>query len=305
MIDLHLHTYYSDGEQSPREVVRTAFQQGIATMAITDHDGTGGVQEAVQAGEALGIRVIPGIEFSTEDPNGAHIHLLGYGIDMEEPELQQALVGIRHARETRNLLIMEALARMGYPVSLEDLEEVPGRDYIGKPVFARAMVKLGYIQQPLDAFQDGRLLRSEEIRKIQKEKISVQRAIHLVRNAGGIPVLAHPLKIGWLGSAKDVSLPERLEKLEGLLKLLISYGLQGIECYYSKHSGEETEALVALAKRMGLLISAGSDYHGPGFQPPLPGLGHCSEESITKQLLSLGKERHAPGNRLHRNEQGQ
>lgn len=281
MIDLHLHTYYSDGEQSPCEVVRTALQQGITTMAITDHDGTGGIQEAVQAGHALGIRVIPGIEFSTEDPNGAHLHLLGYGIDSEEPELQQALVGIRHARETRNLLIMEALARMGYPISFEDLGAYPGSDYIGKPVFARAMVAKGYIESPLDAFRDGVLLRSEEIRKIQKEKISVKRAIQLVRHAGGISVLAHPLKIGWLGSAKDVTLEKRLEKLEGLLKFLISYGLQGMECYYSKHSQEETEALVALAKKEGLLISAGSDYHGPSFQPTLPGGLVHPEENVS------------------------
>ena len=284
MIDLHLHTYYSDGEQSPRDLVLTAAQQGITIMAITDHDGTGGILEGIQAGMEVGIQVIPGIEFSTEDPCGAHMHLLGYGIELQEPGLQHGIVKIRRAREERNEKIMEALEQMGYPISYEDLGVFPGSEYIGKPVFARAMVAKGYIERPLDAFQDGRLLRSEEIRRIQKEKITVEEAIHLVRHAGGIPVLAHPLKIGWLGSRDTTTLEQRLEKLIVLLNTLISYGLGGMECYYSKHSEEETEALVALAKRKGMLISAGSDYHGPGFQPSLPGVADHPEENVSHNL---------------------
>lgn len=284
MVDLHLHTYYSDGEQSPREVVRIASFQGITTLAITDHDGTAGIQEALEAGAEFGVRVISGIEFSTEDPCGAQIHLLGYGIDPLEPGLQLEITKIRRAREERNEKIMEALEQMGYPISYEDLGVFPGSEYIGKPVFARAMVAKGYIESPPDAFQDGRLLRSEEIRRIQKEKISVKRAIQLVRHAGGISVLAHPLKIGWLGSRDTTTLAQRLEKLESLLHLLIPYGLQGMECYYSKHSQEETEALVAMAKKEGLLISAGSDYHGPSFQPTLPGGLVHPEENVSFQI---------------------
>lgn len=289
MVDLHLHTYYSDGVHSPKELIRLASEKGISTVAITDHDGTGGIKEAVVAGKRYGIRVIPAIEFSTEDPCGAHMHLLGYNIDVNNSLLRESLIRIREVRDRRNQKIIETLAQMGYPISLEDLEEISGTDYIGKPNFARALVKKGYINDPLEAFAEGFLLRSDEVRKIKREKISVAEAIRVILDARGVPVLAHPLKISWIGSEQEYTLEQRIRKLGDLLNTLTAYGLKGMECYYSKHNLEETEQLIALAKARKLLISAGSDYHGPSFKPQAPGLEDCPEENLVQSLFGDGK----------------
>lgn len=264
MIDLHVHTYHSDGTLSPKKVVLLAKSKDVRTIAITDHDGIDGISEAREWGDSCGVKVIPGIELSTGKDMGAYMHILGYNIDIENFRLKKEIKQIRDQRKERNDKLLQALNGMGYKLSLMDLYESRGKQYsshyIGKPVFAMALKNKGYINTPKEAFREGFFLRSEEIKKIHREKITSQRGIELIKEAGGIPVLAHPMKISYLDYSEKLG---HLEKIERLVVKLKAGGLEGMECYYSKHLMYETEELVKIAERQQLLITAGSDFHGP------------------------------------------
>lgn len=259
MIDLHLHTYYSDGTMSPEELVRYAKESGAETIAITDHDGMGGLGEGMEAGKRLGVQVIPGIELSTEDDEGIYMHILGYCFDLNNEALKKEVEWIRKKRVERNENLLAALREIGCKLSKEDLQLREGQDYVGKPTFALALARKGYVASPKEAFKEGRFMRSDVVRRVHREKISARKAINLIRDAGGIPVLAHPMKISHLIRQGGEDFFERLDRQ--LVKLK-SWGLGGMECYYSGHQPEETEQLVCMAKKHGLIITAGSDFHG-------------------------------------------
>lgn len=266
MIDLHLHTVYSDGTLQPKEVVCLAKEKGVTTIAITDHDGTGGIGKALEAGKELGIRVIPGIELSTGSEDGYYMHILGYGIDVNNRQLCEALADIRQKRKERNEQLMAALREIDCPITLRDLPEKGEEDYIGKPDFARALMGKGYVTSPKEAFAEGKFLRSPQVRAVHRTKIHIRQAIDLIHQAGGVAVLAHPLKISWPEKERKDDFFTRLARLLPQLK---NWGIDGMECYYSKHLLYETERLVALAEDYGLLVTAGSDFHGPEFDPQL------------------------------------
>lgn len=255
-IDLHIHTYYSDGTLSPTEMVKWGKQEKLDQMAITDHDGIDGIQEAMIAGEALDMVVIPGIEFSAVTPEGVTMHILGYYIDINNEELNKKLVTIKEKRKERNDRLIQALSDLGYPLDYEDIQKRGGKDYLGKPDFARALIHKGYVTEFSQAFEEGRFLLSEEIRRIRKEKISAKEAIELIVGAGGIPVLAHPMKVFGLQG-------EYFQALENLIGKLKEMGLKGMECYYPEHREEDTMKLVSIAEKYRLHITRGSDYHGP------------------------------------------
>ena len=274
MIDMHLHTYYSDGTMSPTELVRRAAERGVKTLAITDHDGFNGIKEALEAGEKFGVEVIPGIEISTnmkgEELDGVpdhyageiiNMHILGYETDIQNEELRKAVEYMREKRQERNRKLLSAFNRIGYRISEEDLLQREGQDYVGKPNFALALVKKGYIKSTREASTPGHFLRHPEARKIHREKIHVRKAISLIKNAGGYAVLAHPMKIR-LPKEENSDLFERLELV---LDKLQEWGLAGMECYYSTHTKEQGERLADIAKKRGLIITAGSDFHGPEF----------------------------------------
>lgn len=273
MIDLHLHTYCSDGSLSPFELVKMAKERGASVIAVTDHDGIEGLEEAIQAGKELGVHVIPGIEFSAQLPNfldssPCFMHLLGYGFDLENKELVKEVKEILEKRRERNEKLLSALRKRGYFLEKEDFQVYPQQTYIGKPNFARALLKQGYIRELKDAFQPGEFLEAPEIKAIHRIKIDVKKAISLIEKAGGISVLAHPMKISYKGKNQ----PDQagfFERLESLLLCLKKSGLRGMECYYSRHLPYETERLLALADQFGLVVSAGSDFHGPEFDENL------------------------------------
>lgn len=264
MMDLHVHTVYSDGTLTPEEVIILAKSNGVKLLSITDHDGIDGLSEGIEQGIKHGVKVIPGIELSTGGDLGAYVHLLGYNFDLEDAPLKKALKEIREKRKERNDKLLKALNGMGYKLTREDLYNSLGRGrgthYIGKPVFAMALKNKGYIGTPKEAFKEGQFLRSEEIKKIHREKITTQEGLNLIRGAGGIPVLAHPMKISYLATENEGSHLQRIERLIARLK---AAGLEGMECYYSKHLLYETERLVEIADKHGLLVTAGSDFHGP------------------------------------------
>jgi hypothetical protein len=262
MLDLHLHTYYSDGTMSPEELVQYAKACGVETIAITDHDGMGGLAEGMDAGKRLGVHVIPGIELSTEDEEGVYMHILGYCFNPEQEALKREVELIRRKRVERNEKLLAALREIGCKLSREDLQLRDGQDYVGKPTFALALMRKGYVSSPKDAFKEGRFMRSDEVRRVHREKISTRKAIELIREAGGIPVLAHPMKISHLVKREG---EDFFEKLDGQLQKLKQWGLAGMECYYSGHLPESTVQLVHLANKYKLIVTAGSDFHGVEF----------------------------------------
>ncbi|MDD2483808.1 MAG: PHP domain-containing protein [Eubacteriales bacterium] len=277
LIDLHLHTFYSDGTLSPAEVVKRAAERGVKTIAVTDHDGLFGVAEAMKAGEKVGVTVLPGIEFSAglstieielfeSQAAGKDVfaHILGYGIDIGENKINAEIMRIREMREIRNAALLNALNSIGCELLPQDLLFREGQDYVGKPNFAVALKKRGYISELKDAFAEGMFLRHPEVRKVHREKVEAKDAIELILGAGGDAVLAHPLKIGGFKGG-----PGYFDRLEALLEKLQEYGLSGMECRYSSHTAAQTERLISIAKKRGLAITAGSDFHGPEFDKSL------------------------------------
>lgn len=250
--DFHIHSYYSDGTMKPTDLVKMYKEQDYDIISLTDHDGIDGVNEAVIAGDALEIRVIPGIEFSTEcdvEGRGLELHLLGYYIDIENAALRERLVDIRNEREIRNEKLLALLREKGFDLTWEDLRERPGQSYIGKPNFARALKKKGYELPNMWEVFDC----------VEKKKICTSEAIDLVKGAGGISVLAHPLKTKGLGNPSEEAF---WDNLDHLLRRLKKDGLKGLECYHPSASHEEALRLVKLAAKYHLHITEGSDFHG-------------------------------------------
>ena len=262
-VDFHIHTWFSDGQSAPADIVKQAKAHGYDMIAITDHDGIDGVREAMAAGAEEGLEVIPGIELATETDDGIGLHILGYYIDIENHHLNQVLEDLRRKREKRNQRLLNLLSRMGYPLSEEDLTLRPGQDFIGKPVIARAMVKKGYIEKMKDAFAPGRFLETPEAKEIKKEKLKVQDAIALIREAGGLAVLAHPVQIREFGDPKTDAF---FEKVDQLVRDLKEEGLGGLECFHKDHDRMQALRFTAIAENHQLRATRGSDFHGVKYE---------------------------------------
>ena len=245
-IDLHIHTTASDGTFTPAEIVRLAAEKGLRAVAITDHDTAHGYYEAAQAGEGLGIEVVPGIEISTKF-KGA-VHVLGYYIDPQAPALKEVLDWIVEDRDRRNRKMAELMAADGLPVSYDMMHERFG-EVIGRPHFARLLIELGYARDMKDAFD--RYVEKGRKYYLPREILPIDRAIEIIISAGGIPVLAHPFQY-------------RLEEEE--LRCLIEYcmerGLRGMECRYSGYTPEQIAYLERLSEEYALVKTGGSDFHG-------------------------------------------
>ncbi len=282
MIDLHLHTYYSDGTMSPEQLVLLAKERNVETIAITDHDGMGGLTEGLEAGERYGVHVLPGIELSAEDEESVYMHILGYCFDSNNENLRKEIERIRRKRVERNEKLLAALHKIGCKLSKADLQLREGQDYVGKPTFALALMKKGYISSPKEAFREGHFMRSDIVRSVHREKISAKKAIKLIKEAGGIASLAHPMKISHLLKADG---EEFFEKLEKLLIKLKGWGLAGMECYYSSHLPEETKQLVSLAKKHQLIITAGSDFHGMEYDKNIILGGFLTDENFDENQI--------------------
>jgi len=248
LIDLHVHTGASDGTLSARDTVFHAAKSGLKAVAITDHDTVGGVAEALQAGNEAGIEVVPGVEIGVDFPG--EMHILGYYIDYSDPELLEGLRQLRFNREKRNLLMVEKLQQLNKDITIEEVIRAAGGDVVGRPHFAAVLKQKGYVRDHHDAFE--RYLGAGKPAYVSKDKITPREGIELVAAAGGIPVLAHPKYLKVSGSSA----------LEGLVRELKVYGLQGIEVYYTTHTPEDTEKYRRLVQRYNLLATGGSDFHG-------------------------------------------
>ncbi len=257
-IDLHMHSTYSDGKYDPEVLVKRYYDNGFEKIAITDHDGIGGLKAAIECGKELGIEVIPGIEFSTSY-DGHECHLLGYGFDIDNKPLNDELKKIWQYRIDRNKKLLAKLKEQGYDLDIDELLSQSKGGYVGKPNMARLMVKKDYITRPMEAFEPGKYLEAPDIKAIKRERILTEDAIKLIIQAGGKPVLAHPIKLKWFGPTTE----ERYwVELETMLKRLVPLGLYGLECYYPEHNEIDTKKYLALAEKYKLGVTKGSDFHG-------------------------------------------
>ncbi len=241
--DLHIHTLASDGADSVVQVLEASRREGLAAVAITDHDSVGSVAEAIALGPGYGVEVVPGIEISV-DLGETEMHLLGYFIDYRDRELLARLVELRDTRSQRAARMLEILAGMGIPLDLEEL--LPGQitGSVGRLHIALALVRAGHVRSPGEAF--ARYIGNDGPAYVPKLKLEVPEAMEMILKAGGVPVLAHPGQFN------------RDEMIPGL----IDRGLAGLEVYYPSHSRFEVNHYLELARHYGLVATGGSDSHG-------------------------------------------
>lgn len=244
-MDLHTHTHASDGTCTPFENVRLAKEAHLAAVAITDHDTTAGIDEALKAGKELGIEVVPGIEISSA-AKGQDIHVLGYFIPHEDEVFLQELEKLRNVRRKRNEKIIARLQEIGVDITWEDVynQQVNSTTNIGRPHIAQVLMNKGYVSSVNEAFE--KYLGKEGRAYTQVERITPQEAIGLIKSHGGAAVLAHS------GLYADDELVEEL----------IVYGLDGIEIWHPDHDGPAIQRYLQLAEQYGLIKTGGSDFHG-------------------------------------------
>ncbi len=247
LVDLHLHTVASDGRLTPTELVNLIASKGITVAAISDHDTTDGIAEAMEAAAAhSNLEIIPAIELSTDIP-GDEIHMLGYFLQHEDEDFQAILRRFREGRLERGRMMVEKLAALGKPVDWERVQEIAGDGSVGRPHIALAMVEAGYVKEPKDAFYE--YLGRNGLAYAEREKMTPEEGVEMLAKVGGSAVLAHPAN---------------LEDLDTKVAQLKEAGLVGMEVHYAMYSEETIERLREVANRHGLVPCGGSDYHGLG-----------------------------------------
>lgn len=274
LIDMHTHTNYSDGELSPDELIKLAIERNIGTMAITDHDTLLGIK-CVEKDKYPDIRIINGIELSAKVDKG-RMHILGYGIDLENDTLNKKMKVLQDNSLNSVLSVMEQIKRdYGIRFCYDDIVAmVTANHNLGRPDLARLCVKYGYATSVQDAF-DRYLVDAYNKTRQNGKGIQYDECLDLINNSGGIPVLAHP---------KSLELNEKEFLI--LLRDMIKNGLKGIEVYHSSHSREEMDYYLRIAKEYDLLVSGGSDFHGKGVKPNIE-LGTGNNGNIKIKKLSL------------------
>jgi len=248
VIDLHFHSIFSDGDATPEELVALGRKQKLTAMALTDHDTTEGVPRFLAAGAAEGMAVCSGVEISAEYNPGT-MHVLGYFLDTENPALVDALVNIRDGRRIRNLKIVDQLRALGCAITFEECAAEAGGDVVGRPHIARVLQRKGYVKNKDEAFE--KYLAKGKPGYVPRFRLLPADCVTIIRNAGGVAVLAHPATLDLKPAA-----------LEALVADLAAAGLGGIEVYYSEHQDEQTRQYAALAETFGLVATGGTDYHG-------------------------------------------
>jgi len=269
--DLHCHTTASDGLLPPRELVFLAREKGLSFLAITDHDTMKGLGEAEEAGREWGVRIVPGLEIST-DSTGEEIHILGYFCRSGHGPLEEKMEEMREGRRARIVRMVEKLREAGLELAEEEVfarvkGETPGRVHV-----AQALLRRGYVATVEEAF--SRYLSRGRPGYVPRPRLHPREAVSLVREAGGVPVLAHP----GLG---------RRELVLAILPELLEEGLGGIEVYYPEHQPEDIALYSELCRRWDLIPTGGSDFHGPGHRGELGGV------EVTEQVVEALRARSA------------
>jgi len=291
--DLHVHSTFSDGLLSPQELCALAHKKHIRVIALCDHDTMDGLAsmraEVAKLNERGGdLRLIPSVELST-GPNG-NTHILGYGAHPDSAPLQEAIAMLRQNRASRGRAMLEALARQGIRIPPERLpaDDAPGRP-LGRPHVARALVSMGAVTTVEQAFQ--RYLTPGKPAYVPLEHLSTQAAVALLVSAGAVPVLAHPMRM---------NLPPHL--LEALIGSLIPLGLMGLEVFHPSASRGDVRMLETMARRLRLLVTGGSDFHGDrGARAKLGGLpsgwAQCTGD-VEALLAAIAAQAKTPDSQL-------
>ena len=253
-IDLHIHSTASDGTLTPEEIAARACRLGLEAIAITDHDTVDGVHQLLQNGIPQELRFLTGVEVSTEAPSDfpcrGSLHLLGYGFRPDDAALDRQLQKLQDARRNRNPRIIAKLQDLGINITMEELASGDPLQQTGRPHIARLLLEKGVVASFDEAFEH--FIGNDAPAYVDKYRIEIHDAIMLIRQAGGIPVLAHPALIHPIGNWQ----------LAGLLAELQSFGLLGLEAYYPEHSAAQTQQFLALAEQHSLLVTGGTDFHG-------------------------------------------
>jgi 3',5'-nucleoside bisphosphate phosphatase len=252
-IDLHIHSTASDGTLSPAEILKLAQKLKLKAIAITDHDTIAGSKEAFNIGLTPDIKFLTGVEISASPPPSisysGSFHILAYSIRLDDPQLNKTLDLLQKARKNRNPKIVKRLNDLGFDFSLEDVASEIGNGQLGRPHIARYMLKRGFVKSIDEAFR--KYIAQGRPAYVDKYRVDCERAIKIILDAGGVPVLAHPFLLNF----------DKNETID-LFALLKNMGLKGIEVYYPEHSPDMTAFYIELAQRYGLLKTGGTDFHG-------------------------------------------
>ena len=244
-VDLHIHSNASDGRLSPAEVVRQAVKHGLSVIAITDHDTVDGIASALITAKGFpGLKVIPGIELSTDVPQG-EVHILGYFIAYTDHEFQAILEGLRDSRIKRALGMVAKLKKLDIHIDWKRVQEMAKEGSIGRPHIAQAMLEKGYISSLKEAFD--KYISRDGPAYVEREKMTPVEAVELIIKFNGLPVLAHPFTTN------------NTRILTAELKIA---GLVGIETYYKDYTADDINELIGLADKYDLITTGGTDYHG-------------------------------------------
>ena len=246
MLDLHIHTTASDGSLTPTQVVQLARKKGFSLIAVTDHDTMGGVAEALEAGKKYNVDVVPGVEISSGVT--LEVHMLGYGMSPDHPVMKAMMEDMRAARVERMERIIENLQKMGVPITVEEVEAVAG-GAIGRPHIAQVLIAHGLVPDVRTAFREYIGVGAKAY--VERRKMTSEQVIANIRDAGGVPVLAH----GGLLRISEVELNQWIDSMA-------KKGLMGLESYHNAHTPQMERLLRAAAERNGLLVTGGSDFHG-------------------------------------------
>lgn len=254
-IDLHCHTTASDGRHSPTELVQMAAEMGLRAIAVCDHDSTEGLDEALAAGRAAGVEVIPSVELSCDVAEG-ELHILGYFVDYSDAAFQAELSRLREGRVGRAQAMVRKLNALGYAITFDRVQELASDGAIGRPHIAQALIEARLVQNKGEAFE--RLIGRGGAAYVERAKLSPADGCRLIRRAGGLPVFAHPFIA--LASGRVLEpMP-----VEASLPDLAAAGLAGLEVYYPNYTPVLIERLLRLSRQYGLLATGGSDFHGEG-----------------------------------------
>lgn len=248
MIDLHVHSVYSDGTNTPAELIQLAEERGLSAMALTDHDTVGGIEPLLAAAASSRVEPVPGIELSAECDRGT-MHILGYFIDHGCAALLEKIGKVQAGREDRNMEILKKLNKLGYILMWSDVEKQAGCDVVGRPHFAQALLERGHVKSRKAAFD--LLLAKGRPAYVERYRYTARECVELIRQAGGVSVLAHPATI---------HMPD--DQLQGVVRGMKEAGLGGIEVYYAEHKPENIEKFSSWAKAFDLISTGGTDYHG-------------------------------------------
>ncbi|MDR3540134.1 MAG: PHP domain-containing protein [Desulfosporosinus sp.] len=268
--DLHCHTTASDGLLTPTELIVLAAELGLKGIGITDHDTIQGWQEAEEAGKKHQIRILRGIELSTEW-QGKEVHILGYALDGSSTSLRDKLKYLRQAREQRMLKILDRLKTQGIPISVDEVQQFAQGESIGRPHIAHALMERGYVRSIGEGFD--RYIGRGASAYIPRYKLTPEEGIEIVRAAHGVAVLAHP----------------GAQHLEDGIPAWVEVGLQGIEILHSDHNAEDEKKFRAIAQEYHLLTTGGSDFHGETRKPGVT-LGRWGVSlNVIQQILTAAE----------------